>query len=277
MTEKLRMMVACHKKAEVFQNEVYKPIHVGKALHPDLDLGFPGDDTGDNISKLNPYYCELTAEYWAWKNTDCEYIGLQHYRRYFDFEFTYENIDEVMSDYDVVLAKPMYLDQTIFEFWMKSLVPEDLIIAIKVLESLYPEDYQKGVSFLDNKVFYPCNMFVCKKKLFDEFAEWQFNLLETVRKQIRLSSYSREQRILGFLSEGLLPMYFLNRKCRIKTMPVISFPGNHNRILQREGRAKLKALLFKHTHHCSLDFPDPILVGLRQDGYLDDHNHFIIK
>ena len=47
-------------------------------------LGYQGDDAGDNISEKNPYYCELTGLYWAWKNLDADYIGLAHYRRHFD-------------------------------------------------------------------------------------------------------------------------------------------------------------------------------------------------
>lgn len=62
------------------------PIHVGKVLHPDVDLGIQRDDTGDNISLKNSSYCELTGMYWAWKNLrGVDVIGLCHYRRYFDF------------------------------------------------------------------------------------------------------------------------------------------------------------------------------------------------
>ena len=35
--EKIKILVACHKQAEVFKNNVYLPIHVGKALHKDVD------------------------------------------------------------------------------------------------------------------------------------------------------------------------------------------------------------------------------------------------
>lgn len=42
---------------------MYMPLHVGKAVHPDVDLGeaFVADNTGDNISDLNNYYSELTG------------------------------------------------------------------------------------------------------------------------------------------------------------------------------------------------------------------------
>lgn len=48
-----------------------------------LDLGYQKDNEGDNISAKNPYYCELTGIYYAWKNIPAEYLGLVHYRRYF--------------------------------------------------------------------------------------------------------------------------------------------------------------------------------------------------
>ena len=81
-----KILVCCHKKDVMATHEPYMPIHVGKALHPELDLGIQGDNTGDNISEKNGSYCELTGMYWAWKNLkDVDIIGLCHYRRYFDF------------------------------------------------------------------------------------------------------------------------------------------------------------------------------------------------
>lgn len=77
----IKIVVATHKKYRMPEDGCYLPLQVGKAGKE--ALGYQGDDTGDNISEKNPYYCELTGLYWAWKNLDAEYIGLVHYRRYF--------------------------------------------------------------------------------------------------------------------------------------------------------------------------------------------------
>ncbi len=63
---RVKILVACHKAdPNIRQDDIYMPIQVGKALHPELDLGFQCDNTGDNISEKNGSYCELTALYWG--------------------------------------------------------------------------------------------------------------------------------------------------------------------------------------------------------------------
>lgn len=274
--DKVKILVACHKKAEVYQDNVYTPIQVGKSLRPDLDLGFITDDTGDNISSLNPYYCELTAEYWAWKNLDCEYIGLQHYRRYFDYTFTEDNVDKFFEDTDVVLANPYYLPRTIFDWWCQELVPEDIYISLKLLEKMYPDDYSKGQSYFTNKIFYPCNMFVCRKQLFDEFAAWQFKYLKKLREIVCMSDYKREQRLMGFIGEGIMPLYFMNRGYRIKTLPMVPMPGSKEKFKMGNWRRKTRALLLKALKHRNITYSAGIQMWLRQDGILDEENQIIL-
>lgn len=84
----VKIIVATHKKYQMPSDQMYIPIHVGAdgkkdAEGNDLDFGYIKDNTGDNISNLNPSFCELTGLYWAWKNLDADYIGLVHYRRHF--------------------------------------------------------------------------------------------------------------------------------------------------------------------------------------------------
>lgn len=92
--ENIKIMVCCHKPCEMPPDSdgIFLPIHVGAAIS-DIDMGMQRDDQVDglpcdNISAKNKSYCELTAVYWAWKNIrkvypDLEYVGLNHYRRFF--------------------------------------------------------------------------------------------------------------------------------------------------------------------------------------------------
>ena len=68
------IVVATHKPYRMPPDPCYLPLHVGKAGKE--EMGFAGDDTGENISRKNPYYCELTGLYWLWKNVHTDYKGL---------------------------------------------------------------------------------------------------------------------------------------------------------------------------------------------------------
>ena len=71
------------------------------------------DNDGENISSKNPMYCELTAQYWAWKNADADYYGFCHYRRYFDFTNTphrENDYGEIMDSFiDAIPSRSMGL------------------------------------------------------------------------------------------------------------------------------------------------------------------------
>ena len=78
----IKVIVTTHKKYEMPSDKMYLPVCVGMDIKND-NFGYQPDNTGENISSKNPYYCELTGLYWAWKNLKADYIGLAHYRRHF--------------------------------------------------------------------------------------------------------------------------------------------------------------------------------------------------
>ena len=82
----IRIYVVCHKPAYVPETPYLYPIQVGTALSGKKLPGMLHDDEGDNISERNKTYCELTAQYWAWKNEEADYYGFFHYRRYLAFD-----------------------------------------------------------------------------------------------------------------------------------------------------------------------------------------------
>ena len=78
----IKVIVAAHKKYQMPKDTMYIPVQVG-AEGKNIIEEYKQDSEGENISNKNPYYCELTGLYWAWKNLEADYIGLVHYRRYF--------------------------------------------------------------------------------------------------------------------------------------------------------------------------------------------------
>ena len=80
----IKIYVSCHKECFVPSNKLLYPIQVGTCFAEEIP-GVLHDNTGDNISDKNKMYCELTAQYWAWKNDDADYYGFFHYRRYLNF------------------------------------------------------------------------------------------------------------------------------------------------------------------------------------------------
>lgn len=102
MTKNYKIIVATHKQFTMpADTDLYLPIHVGSEGKE--KLGYQCDNEGDNISSLNPYYCELTGLYWAWKNLECDYIGLVHYRRYFTAKR--HSYSETIDMNDIILSK----------------------------------------------------------------------------------------------------------------------------------------------------------------------------
>jgi lipopolysaccharide biosynthesis glycosyltransferase len=107
MKKKIKILVAYHKPAQLVADDIFTPIHLGRAIAQNMSKdgelsgdicrwmseNMIGDDTGDNISNRNREFCELTAMYWAWKNYDRlgnpDYIGLMHYRRFLIFNDSY--------------------------------------------------------------------------------------------------------------------------------------------------------------------------------------------
>ncbi len=114
----IKILVATHKKYDMPNDNCYFPIQVGKEGKK-LSLDYQEDNTGDNISYKNKYYCELTGLYWGWKNSNSDYIGLAHYRRHFSNKnllfrtfneksncvLTDKEIQDLLNKYEVILPK----------------------------------------------------------------------------------------------------------------------------------------------------------------------------
>lgn len=246
----LTVLVCCHKQDFFHQGPGFLPIQVGKAIS-NVDLGIQGDDTGDNISASNPNFCELTAQYWYWKNGNhTKYVGLNHYRRYFDFNHNIEkgravknfseknlssslfdipDLDETFKDTDIIVACPRVLSRSLEGHYKKCHVQEDLAFTKSVIKSKYPEYLTAFESYIEqNNKFVPYNMFLTKYEIFDDYSKWIFEVLNEVKKHIRLSTDPMQKRVFGFLAERLLNVYIIKNNLRVKHLPIIKIDSKKN-------------------------------------------------
>lgn len=240
---KTKILVCCHKQDTFKSDEVYMPIHVGKALSK-YDLSIQGDDEGDNISSENPHFCELTGLYWAWKNmTPVDYIGLCHYRRYFNFhdkgtmfsdytvikskdfeslDLSLPDIDNLFKRYDIIISKPRCYPYSLAIDYSVCQVSEDLRSLFTIVEKLYPE-YMSDMNEVFNKSnkLSHYNMMIMRWHDFDKYCKWLFNILFEAKKEINIEHYNAVQgRIWGYMSERLLSVYVRHERMNVKHFPI---------------------------------------------------------
>lgn len=223
---KTEIYIATHKAYDFPKIEGYIPIHVGKAL-TDLDLDIIGDNTGDNISELNPNFCELTALYWMWRNSDADILGLVHYRRYFSKDnkiLDISEISKICNTNTIIIAESdqLYYKKSIFKFsvnvkqqyYLNHFYKDWKIVKDIVLEK-YPtyRDAFESVEKSNSLSFY--NMIVAPKEILNQYCEWLFDILFELKNRVDISKYdSYQSRIFGFISERLLNIFVFYNKNR---------------------------------------------------------------
>ncbi len=232
MADRLKIYIACHKPCTIPHDDVYVPIQVGSSISS-YDLGIIRDDTGDNISSKNGSYCEMTAQYWIWKNVkDIDYVGFCHYRRFFNYQFSPENINALFNDgSQVILVSPHYRLRTMQHTLLLYVCSDDVLILKSVIHNLYPEFESSFDKCLLDVSYHPNNMLICRKEVYDEYMSWVFSILFECEKYIKLSPYSRGRRVFGYLAEFLLNVYFTQKQYRIKTLDVL-FKGDDGDVIQ---------------------------------------------
>lgn len=211
------------------------------------------DNAGENIADKNKSFCELTALYWIWKNTNDEYVGFEHYRRFFakeNFfsyrEMTIKEMESILKKYDAILPiKNGIKGTTLYEQYAQAHYQSDMDICAEIIKEKYPEYYVDYKQALNVREGCRANVFVMSKKLMDEYCEWIFTILFEAEKRIDYSERDAyQQRVFGFLSERLFNVWLHHKKLKIKYLPIHDFnEGGKCLNLYRRGVRKLKRIL----------------------------------
>ena len=251
----VKVIIATHKKYEMPSDGMYLPLHVGREGKE--DLGYVGDNTGDHISDKNPKFCELTGLYWAWKNLECDYLGLAHYRRHFTMKshgqqkklgrmnavLTTEEVHKLLKDYPILVPKKRhYFIETLYSHYEHTHYKEHLDITRDIIAEMYPEylaDFDKVMKQTGGYMF---NMYIMRKDLSDAYCEWVFSILFELENRLQDTEYSFfHGRFYGRVSEIIFNVWLLHQKVEYKEVPYMHMEKIN---WLKKGTAFLSAKLF---------------------------------
>ncbi len=233
----------------LIENEIMQPIRCGAIFdnREDIDTKILGDNTGENISNKRLSYCELTVQYWAWKNIDLDYYGFCHYRRFFSWsnERYEENILKVVwetqltpnkikkyhlddteamyraiEQYDIITVPPMDFTQTsfktVYEYYVNN--PDwyevsNMDVIKEIVKEKYPLYYDELIEHFNGHYAYYYNSYIMRKDIFFEYCTWMFDILSEFEKRVDMSHYSQEKlRAPGVLAERLFGVFLSHIK-----------------------------------------------------------------
>ncbi len=259
----IKIIVATHKEYWMPSDPMYLPLHVGR--EGKADLGYTGDNTGENISSKNPNYCELTGLYWAWKNLESDYIGLVHYRRHFSNGRTFRKKKfRIITQADLAskLLKSPILVPVPRHYWIETNYSQyahahhaiDLDTAREILSEKYPS-YDSTFDTVMKRTFgHRFNMFIMQHDYLDAYCTWLFDVLFTLESRLDISDYTpNDSRVFGFVGERLLDVWLEANGYNYKEIPYVFLENQH---WFRKGTAFLKRkLLFNMEDNNTLSIP----------------------
>ena len=186
---------------ELFPYE--KPIQAGGAI-ADAVIADLRDDTGINISSRNRMYCEMTAVYWIWKNTDHDWIGIEHYRRHLLVK-----PEMLKDDVDVIMPLPYICYPHEMAQFLRFTTKDVLKVLLHALQELHPNEYEVYHDILYGRYQYTYNLVCARKYVFDNYCRWFFEITEYMESMADKVSEIKETRALSYVAEVLTNLYFM--------------------------------------------------------------------
>ena len=223
--------VITHKRYNLPNYGLYVPLVVGDKY---IEHNYLTEYNGKNIAYLNDKINECTALYWIWKNTDSQYVGLNHYRRRF-YNNWYKNsgnyldgfcAKRIMESYDVILPESIcFAEITVLEQLEATIQKEAFIkgheVITNVLKKKQPEYIGAFERVMSGHVMYPCNMFFTSREILNAYCEWLFSFLIEAAEMIDICGFDNySKRVIGFFGERMWTVWLVKNDLKIKQLPI---------------------------------------------------------
>lgn len=240
----IKIFICAHKEVPLPQHPYFLPIQAGATLHEHI-AGYQPDDEGENISAKNPHFCELTCHYWAWKNLkNVDIVGLNHYRRYFDFqkkwpqfsadksfvstqdflshEYKFPDLEKLLQKYDIILPTARHWRVSNTQQYGEYHIAKDWEMLRQIIKERSPQyvpAFEKTMDHSNKSVGY--NMFITHWKHFNAYSEWLFDILFEVERRVPPIDDPIQSRIYGYMSERLINVFCERHHLRISHIPLV--------------------------------------------------------
>ena len=187
---------------ELFEHET--PIQAGAAI-AERSIADLKDNTGINISDKNRMYCEMSAVYWIWKNTEHDWIGIEHYRRHL-----LVRPEMLTVDVDAIMPLPYICYPHEMAQFLRFTTEHVRDALLRALEELHPEEFEDYRAILYGKYQYTYNLVCARRYVFDNYCRWFFEITEYMEEKYASGVPELvETRALSYVAEVLTNLYFM--------------------------------------------------------------------
>ena len=123
-----------------------------------------------------------------------------------------EEINKLLAGKDVILSYPLCKSITSRYSSNKPLIEQqiDLGVIQDILEKKYPDELQcyNRLVYGKGKMIWH-NAFITRKEIFDDYCTFLFDIMDEYNAEMKKRSFVIKPRYNGYLSEWLLPTWFL--------------------------------------------------------------------
>ena len=190
----LKIYVMAHKD---FKNYRYNPIYTIVAddeseLQKKYRLNIIYAKEG-KLYNLKRAYGEMSRLYYIYQlykngNLSSKYVGLNHYRRYFNFTDNIPDLDEIFKNYDVILGDTDFQKRGMRGHYCTYHICKDYEEIIDIIKQMKPNYYETALRVGEKKYLHSCNLFIMKKEDFFKYCEFMYDILFEFDRRARIFS-----------------------------------------------------------------------------------------
>lgn len=163
----------------------YKLVTLEKVTEPcDIETICVGD-YDDPTFAMEHAYSECARIHALWKNYPLkDYVGLAHYRRYFDFFDKVPDLDEIFKDHDLIYQPFNIGWPSVKDNYAGCHNLDDLQLCMDIIKNEFPEFSESADEVFNGLFFVPCNVFIVTKEMFCKWCEFVFGVLDKYNEKM---------------------------------------------------------------------------------------------